>query len=711
MSEPTSAHGARLLLVAAACALVLAGVWLALGSRPLALAGDNESLTHPLLADAFRRLSAGTLPIRTAGRWGGSALAGDPVAGALYPPYYLGFWLTTAPHERALDVAVVLHLVVLVAGMAWWLRGLGVPDGPALAAALIAATTPTLAFAARGWIQYWAAVAWWPWLWGAAARLARQPTVRHALLAAAALALPVYAGYPQFALYGGAVGLGWIVLAPGPARGRRLGIALAVGAGAVGLAGPPIAAALATASVSIRSGPEGAAALAALDVFRLPITSWVDVVRTAPLSVTAPCRVAPLLVPLALVGAFDRRRFAAVFLGLAALAALVLAAGGVPFRTLHALPPFSAFAGPVKLFYLAALLAAGLAGLGLARLCVMPPSIRRAALVAAAALTATASPAVGLVVLATAALPARALGAALLGAGVASAAASLVATAALTAPHLVTAGPFTPLLREPPERFGVDGAAGRWVALDAGPRLRQVGMNFGVRWDVPSWSGVGPLVPWRQHAALENADSDALLPVIDQLGVAGVVVRAGSPLAQTLAGAGFVPAAPHAGLQAFRRGGAAAPRFVLAGTARVVPAPDAIAAARAGRGLDAGRAVTIESPAPPDGADGDAAGSLGVVDDAPDAAALRARVARPTWLVARDPFHPSWEATIDGAPAAIVPAAGFLQAVLVPAGDHQIVLRYREHGLARGALLLAATLLGLPLVLRALVRPAAQNSV
>src|SRR5438132_350845 len=98
----------------------------------------------------------------------------------------------------------------------------------AFAGAVLLVLEPTLVFIARNWAEYWAALSYWPWLFGAALRLATRPSVGAALLATLTLALQVYAGYPQFALYSCGAALLGSVLLPGPPRGQRAGRAILV---------------------------------------------------------------------------------------------------------------------------------------------------------------------------------------------------------------------------------------------------------------------------------------------------------------------------------------------------------------------------------------------------------------------------------------------------------------------------------------------------
>ena len=107
----------------------------------------------------------------------------------------------------------------------------------------------------------------------------------------------------------------------------------------------------------------------------------------------------------------------------------------------------------------------------------------------------------------------------------------------------------------------------------------------------------------------------------------------------------------------------------------------------------------------PGGVSGDATSAL--VDLEVDAGVVRARadVARPTWLVVREPYYPNWEATIDGGPTRVYPAAGFLLAVLVDAGAHEVRIAYREPRLALGVLVAVAALVLLPFAFRRVLRP------
>lgn len=65
------------------------------------------------------------------------------------------------------------------------------------------------------------------------------------------------------------------------------------------------------------------------------------------------------------------------------------------------------------------------------------------------------------------------------------------------------------------------------------------------------------------------------------------------------------------------------------------------------------------------------------------------------WLVLAEPWYPGWQALVDGVPAEVVPANGWMRAVRVPAGLHQVVFQYRPRWLLPGGLI---SLLGVGLL-------------
>ncbi|AOS44540.1 Bacterial membrane protein YfhO [Lacunisphaera limnophila] len=75
--------------------------------------------------------------------------------------------------------------------------------------------------------------------------------------------------------------------------------------------------------------------------------------------------------------------------------------------------------------------------------------------------------------------------------------------------------------------------------------------------------------------------------------------------------------------------------------------------------------------------------------------ALTTESSAPALLVLAEPWYPGWVARVDGMPVAVVPANGWMRAVPVPAGRHEVVLDFHPRGLWPGLLL---SLLGLGVV-------------
>lgn len=69
-------------------------------------------------------------------------------------------------------------------------------------------------------------------------------------------------------------------------------------------------------------------------------------------------------------------------------------------------------------------------------------------------------------------------------------------------------------------------------------------------------------------------------------------------------------------------------------------------------------------------------------------------------VIYSDTFFPGWEAAVDGRPAALYEAYGFLRGVAVDAGSHRIEMRYRPAAVYAGAALSLAGLLGACLLTR-----------
>jgi len=140
--------------------------------------------------------------------------------------------------------------------------------------------------------------------------------------------------------------------------------------------------------------------------------------------------------------------------------------------------------------------------------------------------------------------------------------------------------------------------------------------------------------------------------------------------------------------------------------------PDTVTALRTAlaTGFDpSSRAVLEQDPGIASTADGVGDGSeppgrAEYANQGPQSARVEVETAAAGVLVIRNVFDPGWRATVDGRPAPVLVADGFLQAVPVPAGRHTVVLGYDDpwigYGLT-GSILSLAALLGAALWARA----------
>ncbi len=131
---------------------------------------------------------------------GGQPLAADPLAALFYPPTYLVLFLPLRDYYLWLMIG---HLVFAGLGMLLLARrAVGLPHFPALVAAVSYMATPGLiSHLGAGHITIFQTVAWFPWLALACWATVREPR-RWGVLLGICIAMTLLAGHPQMAYYG-----------------------------------------------------------------------------------------------------------------------------------------------------------------------------------------------------------------------------------------------------------------------------------------------------------------------------------------------------------------------------------------------------------------------------------------------------------------------------------------------------------------------------
>jgi Bacterial membrane protein YfhO len=141
----------------------------------------------------------------------------------------------------------------------------------------------------------------------------------------------------------------------------------------------------------------------------------------------------------------------------------------------------------------------------------------------------------------------------------------------------------------------------------------------------------------------------------------------------------------HAGdLTVYERTGPLAPHAFLAARVRA-GVPEAEVFRVLGRpAADPTAVALLQEPAPAGLQPAAGAGPPGraeVTADRGERLEVLAQAARPALLVVTDAWHPGWSATVDGRPAEVHKVDGAFRGVVVPAGTHRVVLRYRPPGM------------------------------
>jgi hypothetical protein len=670
-------------------------------------------------------LRAGILPLWDATLHAGQPLLANPNSTALYPTTILYAFL---PGVTAFNVEILLHLALAGAGTYLLSRALSLPPVAAFTAGLVFSLCgPVLSL--TNLLNRHLAAAWTPVVVLAWHLFLTRRKPAWFACAAAAVALQILAGFPELSLAMVAFLALWTFVTPSPEPtgiARAGALALVIGAGA-GLAAPQVLPALRLLPGTVRGhGMEPASVLHwSVNPRRLPELAVTGLFgRVDALSERAylgraiedegfPYVLSLTFGPGALLLAAFGLRGSNALSSRQALALGAVAGGAVLLSLGRHLPGAGAVVAalprlplryPEKLVSVSALPVALLAGAGFSRI-LEGGSPARACARAAAALAAACggvaaleafAPAFGsalaehLFRLPAGDVPAQGVAAAFLVSALAAGATGLAAAVvfrggsraaaalmcvAVAAPLVGQARGLAPvaprsLFVEPAAAAFVRAAVGRGLLYrvqDSGP-IRVKGHSDDVAWlarrnierlakyvaagyGIPvafhiDFDGLERYEAFRVARYLESLPWEKRVAVLAAAGVTAVLAD------EPLSAPGLRPVESPRGLRLYRVDGARPPAWL-------------------------------------DPADGAAA-----LEELPAGAArrsFRVTAARPGRLLVTTPYVEGWSASVDGTPAAVRRANGYMQSVPLPAGEHIVELRYWPPGFASGLGLAALT--------------------
>lgn len=672
-------RGALLLFV---LLLAMGGALWAGGWRVRAFVAGTSDLSSyfvPKYQYAADRIAHGELPLWNPYEFGGIPFLATIQPGVFYPPLRVAYAVFSG--EQAYRVLFVAHLLIAALGTLLLARDLRLGLGPALLAAAWV-TQPTWLVRLYDHPVYLTATTWIPWLLLASRRVVLAPSARGAAVLAILAALVAVSGYPPLVL---AITYLLVLGAPFWLLERRETLrvahlsAVTMALAAAGLVAALLAAVqllpmLALAQLTNRAAEAVEAHEHLLDIARMPSDM---LFRIGVPQMTWPAALAelwhrfgPFLLVAGALGPLLQPRRPAVWF---ALAATVLAAA-LPFPAYGRLPLYSFVRFALEWAFIAPFVVYLLAAFGLDALLARFPA-RRATLAAPSVVV--------LLALATWAnwrlLDPRWLQ---LDFGTPT---PVPAEDALCDLHdarfrsFWTHGQLRGSLMNDRIR-SPSGYEQSLLPARTADLLRQLGIGNGVT--LPLWA----------KSSAENANTLSRFSVRCLL----------TPWAPVLETAGFVPK-PDGNPRAARVyvNERALPRARLEHVVRIARSPEDALATLRDAPLDG--VVLEQAPATGEPAAAGCASAArdraDIVHDAPEDVRVRTSSDCASYLVLSDTLLPGWTATVDGAPAPILPADFAFRAVRLPPGVHEVAFRYAAPGLRAGALASLAGVVALAFLL------------
>jgi len=716
-------HSGAALTLAALLVGAFSTAWLLLQS-PNFLSGYDFVRMHAFYKAYYRAaLLAGRLPLWNPYVGLGRPFLADIETGTLYPPNLLVLAFGVCGGVAA---SVALHQALAVYGGVRLGRTLGATPGASwLVGAGMALASPFTSRLAAGMLQVYFSLCWWPTLLWLGARLQDRWTPRAAAGFAAAVAMAVLAGNPPI-LFVELLGLAvFLVLRGGWPAGEapwRAWLGNHSGLIAAGLIGVGVsAAALLPFAGLIGQGNRPLNSPGFATANGMPAASWLSLIVPASAEFSPNweydlhCGLAPLFA--AVGGIFLwRDRNVRALLGLGLLGALLAAGDRAPFLgwVVRAVPGASALRMPPRygIWFAASLLGTGAIALSRGPGRAIPAVL--AGLAVAAAWIVWLRPHVAAGPGGIAGYYASHLGplcAAALLVGLWHGRAMFPGRARLIACVL---GAFCLV-------------SWLWAIRLQAPVYSRYGFSTdeeGVRAALArdgllSPGGAPPRISFNTEDLCENAGmvegfssydsyaNPALIRVWNYLHVAAGVPLSGAefirlPRAicgapERLDGLNLVARLDHGSRSLVLRA-APDPRAYMAFGARVVPDWRAAEEEMAARHDFRETALLEKGSAPGFAPSPGRHDSSAVIERfEPERIVVRTRADARAILVIGEAWYPGWRATIAGAPAAVFPVNGWMRGVVVPAGEHEVVLAYGERALSAGigVSILCAALLAL----------------